>query len=270
MEEFPDAKIWKYMDLAKFLSLLTTSSLYFASPAQFQDLSEGTLPKSHAAAMSKMLQDTAVNPILRVREEFAALSPHALKEFDHLVQKRANDQPRAQREATLRFGVNCWHKSEYESEAMWKLYSSSGQSVAVESTIGQLRASLGNREGIVIDSVRYADFDKDPIEKGHKHYALFMKRASFEYEKELRATILLPVEQWQLPPNTRGISVGCDLQRLISRVHVSPICEPFVVSAVERLCSGHVSAVDKPVIQSRLLQDEGYDITVDLPGDLAN
>lgn len=77
--------------------------------------------------------------------------------------------------------------------------SASGQAIAIESTVGQLRASLGRREGILIDSVRYADFDHDEIEKSHKHYGLFMKRKSFEHEKELRATILLPPERRVLP-----------------------------------------------------------------------
>ena len=66
--------------------------------------------------------------------------------------------------AASKFGVSCWHESEHESDAMWKLYSASGQGIAIESTIGQLRTCFGNREGLLIDRVRYMDFDRDPIE----------------------------------------------------------------------------------------------------------
>ncbi len=253
IEECARFKIWKYMDLAKFLSLLTTKSLYFASPARFQDLSEGSLPKSHVEAVSNLMQEQTVEPMVALRPHFAAKSPEALAQFDGLLRKMATGLRTASREATLRFGVSCWHLSEYESEAMWKLYSASGQAIAIESTVGQLRSSFGKTEHIVIDRVRYADFDQDGIEKGHRHYGLFMKRRSFEHEKELRATILLPEEQWQLPENERGLLVGCDLDVLINRVHVSPLCELFVASAVDRLCRGKACPLDKPVLQSQLL-----------------
>jgi hypothetical protein len=52
---------------------------------------------------------------------------------------------------------------------------------------------------------------------------LFMKKSCFEYEKELRATILLPQEQWHLPERQRGLSIACDLDVLINCVHVSPL-----------------------------------------------
>jgi hypothetical protein len=151
---------------------------------------------------------------------------------------------------------------------MWKLYSASGQAIAVESTVGQLRASLGDAEGVIVDSVRYADFDNDPIEKGHKHYSLFMKRKSFEHEKELRATILLPEEQWTIPEDQRGLAVPCDLNVLINRIHVSPLCAAFVVRAVESLCAGKAHFLNKPVIFSSLLRDAGYELPIELPGDL--
>jgi hypothetical protein len=269
MEEDAELKIWKYLDLAKFISLLTTNTLYFASPAQFQDLSEGSLPKSHVDAWSKVIQETSIDPMLALRPQFAARSSEALKHFDARLQKLVRELPKSQREATLRFGVSCWHKSEYESEAMWKLYSASGQGVAIESTIGQLRSSLGSREGIQISSVLYADFDNDPIETGHKHYGLFMKRKSFEHEKELRATILLPSDQFTLPANERGIAVECDLTLLINNIYVSPLCPHYVANAVGNLCRGSLTILEKPVIHSQLLCDRGYDIEISLPSNLS-
>jgi len=37
MANAPGRQIWRYMDLAKFLSLLTTRSLYFACPSELGD-----------------------------------------------------------------------------------------------------------------------------------------------------------------------------------------------------------------------------------------
>ena len=79
------------------------------------------------------------------------------------------------------------------------------------------------KNDIIIDDVRYGDFDKDPIEKGHRHYGLFQKRKAFEHERELRATILLSVKDYG-----NGQLVPCDLDILITRIYVSPLLEDYV------------------------------------------
>jgi hypothetical protein len=249
-------KIWKYMDFAKFVSLLTTRSLYFACPFQLNDPYEGCVPRSHAKAESQVVQKL-VDDMLALKPYFAAQSSSSLQQFNDRMQILQQELRAAPGKAASRFGVSCWHMSEYESEAMWKLYSASGQGIAIESTIGKLKASLGDAEGVQIDAVRYMDFDQDPIEKGHRHYRLFIKRKCFEHEKELRATILLSQDG-------AGVRVKCDLDVLISRVQVSPFVEGYVRDAVEALCLGGVHVLKKPVLQSQLLCEPDYGIEVDL------
>jgi hypothetical protein len=195
------------MDLARFVSLLTTRCIYFACPTQFDDPFEGILPRSHIEALSKMVQ-VPVDDMLSLRKEFAARSI-PLQRFDDALKTHADQIRTAPKKAASKFGVSCWHENEHESDAMWKLYSASGQGIAIESTVEQLRTSLGSLQGLQIDRVRYMDFDRDPIEKGHRHYGLFIKRKSFEHEKELRATILLPEEG-------KGVLVRCDLEVLVT------------------------------------------------------
>ena len=109
--------------------------------------------------------------------------------FDDGMKRYVEQSKKALTEASLKFGVSCWHKNEYESEAMWRLHSS--ECIAVESTIGQLHSSIKNQGNVIIENVRYMDFENDQIEKGYKHYGLFLKRKSFEHEKEVRAVLLL-------------------------------------------------------------------------------
>ena len=40
-EVSPTAKLWRYMDLAKFISLIGKKKLYFASLESFEDIFEG-------------------------------------------------------------------------------------------------------------------------------------------------------------------------------------------------------------------------------------
>src|SRR5258708_24184794 len=118
MEDCSESKIWKYMDLAKFVSLLSTKSLYFACPFQFHDSAEGSLPKSHMEAWSKLLQQSSLDPMLSLRPPFAAQSSDSLQQFDGIIKNLATEMRLARRKATLKFGVSCWQKSEHESEAM--------------------------------------------------------------------------------------------------------------------------------------------------------
>jgi hypothetical protein len=245
----PSKKIWKYMDLAKFVSMLATRSLYFACPIQFHDPYEGQLPRSHVEAESQMVQ-AFVDQTLAVRQQMASRGI-PLQNLDAAFDRNFDRMRGARKEAAMKFGVSCWHDNEHESEAMWKLYSASGQGIAIESTVEQLRASLGDMKGLQIDPIRYMDFDRDPIEKGHRHYGLFIKRKSFEHEKELRATILLP------EPG-KGTAVPCDLDVLVNCVHVSPLGDGFVRDAIEALCTGNTHHLAKPVVRSPLYDAPGY------------
>ena len=239
--------------LGKFISLLSTESLYFACTCEFDDPYEGLLPRSHIEAESTGIVQPFVNQMLFLRSQFPTQPANSdqLKAFDNALNNFVSSVPRLRKEVSKGFGVSCWHKSEHESEAMWKLYSASGYGIAIESTIGQLQTSLNNAKGVIIDSVRYMDFDKDPIEKGHKHYGLFIKRKSFEHEKELRATI-------RLPQAGKGISVKCDLDTLISCIHLSPFAPAYLKDVVESICLGNIRKFQKHIIPSKLFDKPDY------------
>jgi len=74
--ELDGRTIWRYMDFAKFVSLLTGRVLYFACPAQFDDPYEGHLPRSHAEAWSEITQ--------RLADDMLALT--SLAKFDQTME----------------------------------------------------------------------------------------------------------------------------------------------------------------------------------------
>jgi hypothetical protein len=246
-------KIWRYMDFAKFISLLANEALFFPCPCRFNDRFEGYATRSDIETLSKMAQ-----PIYKYMSESLNNNKktHPDKDYSELdcLLKKLPETAKAGPD-TQRFGVSCWHKSEYESEAMWKLYSKSGQAIAIESTVKQLREAIINKDGVTIDSVRYLDFDKDTKDKRHP---LFQKRKSFEHEKELRASILLEEKDYG-----KGAFVKCDLNSLINKIHVSPFVEAFIKDDIEKLCSGKIQMINKPVIHSPLFNPPDYwlDIT---------
>jgi len=259
-------KIWRYMDLEKFISLVTNRGLYFSCPCQFDDPYEGHYTKSQIEAFSEIFEKS-LNDSLAFRNQLAENLISALNEVndkeaeekvksfmdftDDNHKKVIATAQEATKISSLKFGVNCWHKSEYESEAMWKLYSSSGQGIAIESTNIQLADSISSK--IRIGSVRYCDFDNEKIEKGHQDYGLFQKRKSFEHEKEFRATILLQHEGI-------GMLVSCNLDVLINNIYLSPNSKPHVRDDIENLCKK--LDLNKPVIRSSLFDKPNYGIKI--------
>jgi hypothetical protein len=248
-------KIWKYIDLTKLISLLANDALYFSCPCEFADPYEGYLPKSHLEAISKITQKFLDEQFV-FRDQIVSLHPNANLQvfhegFNANINRYIEKSKGAIREASLKFGVSCWHRNEYESEAMWRLYSASGQGIAIESTVKQLHDSIIDKTNVHIDNIRYMDFEKDPIEKGHKHYGLFIKRKSFEHEKELRAIILLKEEG-------KGTLVKCDLDILINTIHISPFAPPYFKEVVEKLCVGNIRNLQKTILQSSLFDKPNY------------
>jgi len=156
-------KIWRYIDFAKLASMLSTQSLYFTCPTQFLDPYEGVMPRSHEGAWAKVMQDL-LDALLAVRKQFATQAiPPGSEELCRRSLQALDDSINQMRRSPLRqaiskFGVCCWHENEHESDAMWKLYSASGQGIAIESSIGQLRACFGTGVHPQIDRVRARTF----------------------------------------------------------------------------------------------------------------
>jgi hypothetical protein len=138
--------------------MLSSKALYFACPSEFEDPFEGYLPRTHLEALIGMIA-----PIAReLTKSFQNLPAEQRAVLDaQLTPVELPDPRMALRVAARRFGVNCWHRNETESAAMWKLY---GNCLAVQSSEERLRNAL-TADTIRIDAVRYVDFHNDPLRK---------------------------------------------------------------------------------------------------------
>jgi len=246
-------KIWRYVEFAKFVSMLNTRSLYFpCATTELKDPYEGWMPRSHIEALMRINRGI-LDQMSETHESFLAAHPTRDRTpFDELLQdaERKLNLQQLLRDTNRKFGISCWHINEDESEAMWQLYTAAGQGIAIESTRERLEAALTG-EGIIVDRVRYMDFETDEIEKGHSNYGLFLKRRSFAHEQELRATILLPEAG-------RGTQVSCDLNGLIAKIHIFPKAPAYYADAVRYVVEQAQPALTAPVVNSRLLDAPDY------------
>lgn len=124
--------------------------------------------------------------------------------------------------------VNCWHMNEFESAAMWKLYSRLNEGIAIQSSFSMWRDSFAiTPVDIHIGVVEYKDFDKDSYNNiflGEPHKPFVLKRKSFEHEWEIRALILDHNRKCELSGDLKngGVKIEVDLNKLIQNVYVAP------------------------------------------------
>ena len=82
--------------------------------------------------------------------------------------------------------VSSWCMGENESEAMWRIYGSSGASVALVTSYGRLRDSLPNDNSLYVGTINYFDFERRVVDLGNTLWPLMHKRHEFEHESEAR------------------------------------------------------------------------------------
>jgi hypothetical protein len=199
-----DETIWRYMDFTKFVDLLSTKSLYFCRADRFDDPFEGSVPARYIEKRVRELGRRYPD-----FEQELSLYARAGKDFRRLV------------------FINCWHRNEFESAALWKLYLKSNEGIAIESSRDRLgRSVMRSRHNVWTVSVRYIDFAADDPPVGTRWAPFGYKRKSFEHERELRAIVFaggtartkrsVPIAL------AEGIRVKTDLKILVKSIYVSP------------------------------------------------
>jgi hypothetical protein len=229
-----DQAVWRYLDLAKYLHLLSTSTLYFPNAREFADLHEGALPESAARLLRDRLGAEEKGQ-KTIRSELDALFPELEGKMQPSPFIRDADTALAKLRAVLRvYGVSCWYMLNHESDAMWRLYAPSGNGVAVRSTVARLISSLRHTAPVNIHPITYLDFDADlpQIEEDTPDYfLLLLKRIVFVHEAEVR----LVAERAPDSPEGRGFSVRCDLATLVDEVVVSPYAPEWLCSVLDEV-----------------------------------
>lgn len=200
------ARLWRYMDFTKFLSLIEDRSLFFSNSANFEDPYEGTFSRSNVAHRNFVLSRSVQPSRPRLSE----------------------DSP---------FAISCWYCAPHESAAMWKLYAQTNEAVAICTTYDKLRKTIP--EWIDIGLVRYADYGRQWISERDPSHRFMYKRLSFEHENELRAILNMEDPRAILSGIVSGgnFKIGVDLNRLLTEVYVSPEASDWFFDLVCKVSS---------------------------------
>ncbi len=202
--------IWRYMDFTKFVSLLQKKALFFSRADMFPDKFEGSL--------------TNYSKALRPYYYPKGLPPEGIAAFCKEMEALFKLAP------TFTF-INCWNMSEVESAAMWNLYLSSNQGIAIESSFMRLRDSIITSEyEVLIGKVEYSDYKKTIIDQTSLLHPFVHKRSCFSHEKEIRAIVQeMPTQSKSTNSKkgfvNNGIYIDVDIGTLIKNVVIYP-CAP--------------------------------------------
>lgn len=241
-----DATLWRYMDFMRFVSLLDSRSLFFARADKLGDPFEGATTSLNAA----------VRPL-----ELGALNEEVDDENISLLLEMFSRAAESSRSYTL---VNCWHQSDHESAAMWKLYSREHDGIAVKTDFRSLAGSFTCSEAVFIGRVEYIDYDKAYIQKGDILKPYLYKRQSFEHEREVRAITLGEFEL--VKRGEFGVAQGLyangayramDISQLIREVIVAPYADSWFTRLVQSVASRY--ELTAPVTKSRLSETPTWD-----------
>ncbi|WP_396161391.1 hypothetical protein [Flavobacterium sp.] len=205
LPEDNDTIVWKYLDLSKFLDMLLSQQLFMSRSDKFEDQYEGTFSE----------------PTFEEIKKIAANKPEFL------------DYYKSHREKVV---ISSWHINEYESFAMWQIFTKNNEGLAIQSTIGRLKEALQpeNRIEQYIGNVNYIDYKKEYIPFDDAFFPFLFKRKSFQYEREVR--IISDVSTKNISVND-GLKINVDLSQLIEKIYIHPKSENWYKKLVIELVS---------------------------------
>jgi hypothetical protein len=240
--------LWRYFDFAKFASLLTSRTLWFSRADHLGDPLEGSFTNALLAQQRALLS-----------------SPPSGMDAAHLREVFAHNS-RLRSLAPKEVFVNCWHRGQHESMALWRGYGNS-YGVAIRSSIKRLDQSIPERihpeyeVGPYIAPVQYLDYSSeiDAVPGVNVFAAFLCKSVAYHNEQEVRAVFWDVDASAVLPaavPPPIGHAVPVDINALTETVVVSPLAPSWFFSLVAELAKHHGLAAS--VTPSAVLVDPVY------------
>jgi hypothetical protein len=223
LPEDPNTIVWKYLDLSKFLDLLMSEKLFMSRSDKFEDQYEGTFSEPTFEEIKKLSID----------------NPDFLNYYKTHREKVA---------------ISSWHINEYESFAMWQIFTQNSEGLAIQSTIGRLQESLIPETNFsqYIGEVNYIDYKKEHIPFDDMFFPFLFKRKSFQYEGEVR--IITDIGKSDIKIN-EGLKINVDINQLIEKIYIHPKSENWYKNLVIQLVKqlGFDFTIEKSDLESDIL-----------------
>lgn len=224
----PQIRVWRYLDLAKFVWTLINSKLWLSRIDLLQDSYEGSTPK----------------PAVAARNEY-----YKAEGFDNIA---AQWPGITQRNRTATY-ANCWHSGYAESEAMWRLYCPSNQGIAIQTTYQKLVDSIAHDSTLYIGLVTYIDYESHAFPLTNLFYHVMHKRISFAHEQEVR--LIKTLYEFMKPEASGGppgIAIDWNLDPLVEAIYVNPYAPTYYADVVKAVVQEFAPNLVEQVLWSQM------------------
>lgn len=209
--------LWRYFKTERFIDLLQSKQLYFASARQFEDPFEG--------AVAVLPPGFPVDPRYATQES----GEQAFEELRRLTK------------------ISCWHRASYESDAMWQLYAGLRKGVAVRTSPERITCAIKpfrlkpeyGEEALWMGNVRYLDLLKVRLNVGMEE-RFWYKHMAFAWEQEFRLAISVRIaEEFGVSVPEQGIKVDVDIPALVEKVYLGPSLPEIDSAAIRSALQTH-------------------------------
>jgi hypothetical protein len=230
----PNETLWRYFRADRLVSALESRFLHFPSARQFEDPFEG--------AVAVLAHDFPSDP--------------RYPDFGH-VDNAFGELRRLTK-------ISCWHRADYESAAMWKLYAAEGKGVAVRTTPLRVQAALrpfrlapeSGEEEPSWGMVRYRDLHTERL-RASMEQRFFYKHRAFESERKFRIIISVRMaEEFAVRVPEEGIDVSFLPDELVEAIYLGPQLSVEDREAVVGACA--TAGIDARFSTSTLLGRPRY------------
>ncbi|MEO6454649.1 MAG: hypothetical protein ABIN97_11270 [Ginsengibacter sp.] len=242
---FPDENqiISKYIDVTKFLSLLSKKSLFFCRLDKLEDQFEGMVAKRNYEYRIRWHKETNHLMDKPFTDEEIVAQVEQMYEYDKKVKEV--------------YCVCCWNKADKESAALWKIYSDFGKGIMIKSSVKNLIAAFENTsEKIRVSEIGYLDYNKDLMKDGNTFFPLIHKQNAYDYEGEIRLIHSVDFPQigktydWSKEEIQEGKLLTVDLNLLIDEIIIGPFSPKWMIDLIIDLTDKY--GLKKTISKSKL------------------
>ncbi|MBN2789619.1 MAG: hypothetical protein JXR69_05480 [Candidatus Delongbacteria bacterium] len=208
--------LWKYMDVSKFLSIITRNALFFSRIDRFNDNHEGTFTKG---SIEHYMKESRI----KINEE-------DINHFENNSQY---------------LYVNCWFASDVESETLWNRYGSKNGSLAIKSNIKLIKSQYPENfcakgEDTVnnllkfqrICKVKYIDYKTEHPDITEFISPACFKKREYNLENEVRIIHWVRHLNNDRPIDETGLYLPANINELVDLIYISPHSPSYLEDAI--------------------------------------
>ena len=208
-----DLRLWRYIDLAKLISLFEKKAIWLARADTFRDKHEGRFPDEMRAWID------------RAYKSFPDDDPSPVKDTDDFQDYLLKNT-----------FISCWHKNIDENLVMWEIYGRDSNAVAVQTTVGRMREiivpSTLSGHSLLLKPVLYQRPKEVPGMLLYEE-CFFRKRPHFSFEEEVRISLDTYSRQKPITDTPYGYELPVVVNKFIETIYVHPDSAQWFLDVVD-------------------------------------